>query len=424
MTTTSTIHPDQTRTGTNMADTLTFEYTVRDQAGKTKSGTMTGTSSKAVSDKLRATGYAPLSVTEKKESLGSKEISIPGMGNKVALTDLAVFSRQFATMINAGLSLIRALNILAQQTENKKLAEIIAEVRSDVEQGKPLSASMGEHEQFPKLMIAMVRAGETAGLLDQVLMRIAQTLEADVALRRKIKSAMTYPVVVLVMAVTLSSAMIIFIVPTFEGLFDSLGGELPVPTQVLVTLSELMRGYWYIIIFLPILLWQGFKFARKQPRVRFWLDAWKLKVPVFGNLFHKVALSRFCRNFGSLLRAGVPILSALEIGADTVNNGVMSNAINDVQMAVKEGESMSAPLAKHEVFPPMTVQMIAVGEETGQIDEMLEKISDFYDDEVEAITEQLTALLEPVMIAVLGGIVGGMVIALYMPMFKIFDLVQ
>jgi type IV pilus assembly protein PilC len=193
---------------------------------------------------------------------------------------------------------------------------------------------------------------------------------------------------------------------------------------VLVTLSELMRGYWYILIFLPILAWQAFKYARKQPRVRFVLDQLKLKVPVFGPLFHKVALSRFTRNFGSLLRAGVPILSALEIAADTVNNGVMSNAIADVKDAVKEGESIASPLTKHEIFPPMTVQMIAVGEETGQIDEMLEKISDFYDQEVEATTEQLTALLEPVMIAVLGGIVGGMVIALYMPMFKIFELVQ
>jgi type IV pilus assembly protein PilC len=407
-----------------MADQATFEYTVRDKAGKTRTGTMTGASSKAVADRLRESGYAPVSISEQKEKLSQKEITLPGFGKKVKLVDLAVFARQFSTMINSGLSLIRALNILAQQTENPKLAEIIGEIRSEVEQGRPLSAAMAEHEQFPKLFIAMVRAGETAGLLDQVLLRVANTLEADVALRRKIKSAMTYPVVVLIMAVTLSSAMIVFIVPTFEGLFESLGGELPVPTQVLVTLSVIMRKFWYILVFLPILGWKGFTLARKQPRVRFLLDTLKLKVPVFGPLFHKVALSRFTRNFGSLLRAGVPILSALEIAADTVNNGVMSNAINDVKSAVKEGESIASPLTKHEVFPPMTVQMIAVGEETGAIDEMLEKISDFYDQEVEATTEQLTALLEPLMIAVLGGIVGGMVIALYMPMFKIFDLVQ
>jgi type IV pilus assembly protein PilC len=406
-----------------MAEQATFEYTVRDRSGKTRTGTMTAASSKAVADRLRDSGYAPVSITEQKESLGQREITLP-FGGKVKLVDLAIFARQFATMINSGLSLIRALNILAQQTENKKLAEIISDIRSEVEQGRPLSAAMAAHDAFPKLFIAMVRAGETAGLLDQVLVRVAQTLEADVALRRKIKSAMTYPVVVLFMAVGLSSAMIVFIVPTFEGLFQSLGGELPLPTQVLVTLSELMRGFWYILVFLPILAWQAFKWARKQPRIRFVLDQLKLKVPVFGPLFHKVALSRFTRNFGSLLRAGVPILSALEIASDTVNNGVMANAIDDVRDAVKEGESIASPLTKHEIFPPMTVQMIAVGEETGQIDEMLEKISDFYDQEVEATTEQLTALLEPVMIAVLGGIVGGMVIALYMPMFKIFDLVQ
>ena len=407
-----------------MADTLTFEYTVRDKAGKTKTGTMSAPTQKAVSDKLKDLGYAPVSITEQKTSLGQTEIKIPGMGNKVGLADLAVFARQFATMINSGLSLIRALNILAQQTESPKLAEIISQVRSDVEQGKPLSGAMAEHKQFPKLFVAMVRAGETAGLLDQTLLKVAETLESDLALRRKIKSAMTYPVIVLIMAVVLSSAMIIFIVPTFEGLFTQLGGELPLPTQILVTLSEAMRTYWYVFLLAPVLLWQAWKQAKKQPNIQFWLDSIQYKVPVFGPLFHKVALSRFTRNFGSLLRAGVPILQALEISSDTVNNGVFSNAIDDVRTAVKEGESIASPLARHEVFPPMTVQMIAVGEETGAIDDMLEKISEFYDQEVEATTEQLTALLEPIMIAVLGGIVGGMVIALYMPMFEIFNLIE
>ncbi len=407
-----------------MAEQATFEYTVRDKTGKTRTGTMTGANQKAVADRLRDSGYAPVSISEQKESLAKREIKIPGMGQKVGLVDLSIFARQFSTMINAGLSLIRALNILAEQTENSKLAEIISEVRSEVEQGAPLSNAMAKHEQFPKLFIAMVKAGETGGLLDQVLLRVANTMETDLALRRKVKSAMTYPVVVLIMAVTLSSAMIVFVVPTFEGLFTSLGGELPLPTQVLVTMSKFMRGFWYVFLFAPFALWKGFVYARKQPRVRFMLDKLKLKVPVFGPLFHKVALSRFTRNFGSLLRAGVPILSALQIGADTVNNGVMSNAIADVSNAVKEGESIASPLTKHDIFPPMTVQMIAVGEETGAIDEMLEKISDFYDAEIEATAEQLTALLEPVMIAVLGGIVGGMVVALYMPMFKIFDLVQ
>ena len=402
----------------------TYRYTVRDQAGKTKKGTLEAPDAKVVASKLRELGYAPVSIEEEVTSTLQKEISIPGFKKKVGLKDLAIFSRQFATMINSGLSLIRALNILAQQTENKELARIIGEVRNDVEQGKPLSSAMAQHEAFPKLYIAMVRAGETAGLLDSVLLRVAATLESDLALRRKIKSAMTYPVVVLFMAVGLSSAMLVFIVPTFAGMFDALGGTLPTPTLILMTLSNFMRKWWYLLMFTPILAWKAFARARKVPKVRFQLDRLKLKVPVFGMLFHKVALSRFARNFGSLLKAGVPILTALEITADTVNNGVISNAVNDVKMSVKEGESVAGPLAQHDVFPPMTVQMIAVGEETGAMDTMLEKISDFYDQEVEALTEQLTALLEPLMIAVLGGIVGGMVIALYLPMFKIFDLSQ
>jgi type IV pilus assembly protein PilC len=207
-------------------------------------------------------------------------------------------------------------------------------------------------------------------------------------------------------------------------MFESLGGTLPVPTRILLFLSDLVRSYWWALFLLPVVAWKAFSKAREQPSIRFQLDRWKLKAPVFGPLFHKVALSRFARNFGILLKAGVPILSALEITADTVNNGVIANACGDVKASVKEGESVAAPLSTHKVFPPMVVQMIGVGEETGALDEMLGKISDFYDDEVEAATESLTATLEPLMIAVLGGLVGSMVVALYMPMFKIFDLVQ
>ena len=408
-----------------MAATLqSFRYTVRDGGGKTRNGTLDAPDQRIVASKLREMGYAPVSIERVQESVLKKDISIPGLGQKVGLKDLAVFSRQFATMINSGLTLIRALNILAEQTENKALAEIIGEIRSAVEEGRALSNAMAEHEEFPKLYIAMVRAGETAGNLDQVLLRIAATLESDLALRRKIKSAMTYPVIVLIMAVLLTTAMLVFIVPTFVGMFESLGGELPLPTKLMLAASNFIRSFWYVLLFTPLIAWKIFTTARKQPKVRFQLDRLKLKVPVFGLLFHKVALSRFARNFGSLLRAGVPILQALEITGDTVNNGVMGNALDDVRTAVKEGESVASPLDNHDVFPPMTVQMIAVGEETGAMDEMLEKIADFYDDEVEAMTESLTALLEPIMIAVLGGIVGSMVVALYMPMFEIFNLIE
>jgi type IV pilus assembly protein PilC len=407
-----------------MATATTYQYKVRDAAGKTLSGTLEAPSQEAVAFKLREMGYAPVNITATKAPAMKKEITIPGLGNKVGLKDLAIFSRQFATMINSGLTLIRALNILAEQTENKKLAEITRQIRDDVEQGIALSDALAKHEQFPKLYVAMVRAGETAGMLDRVLVRIAETLEADLELRRRIKSAMTYPAVVLVLALILVNVMLIFIVPVFVGMFEELGGELPIPTRILLVLSNMVRSYWYILMFVPIIGWQAFKYARKQPNVRYQLDRLKLKLPVFGNLFHKVALSRFTRNFGVLLRAGVPILQALEITSETVNNGVMADAVKDVQASVKEGESIAAPLLQHAIFPPMVVQMIAVGEETGALDDMLEKISEFYDQEVSATTESLTALLEPLMIAFLGGIVGGMVIALYMPMFMIFDLIE
>jgi type IV pilus assembly protein PilC len=407
-----------------MPTMLKFAYQVRDRAGKTINGTLEAPSEQAVAAKLREMGYAPVSITEAKDRALDKELKIPGFGGKVDITDLAVFSRQFATMINSGVSLIRALNILAEQTENPKLADIIKVIRGDVEEGQALSDAVAKHEVFPKLYVAMVRAGETAGMLDQVLLRVADTMEADVALRRKIKSAMTYPVVVLIMAVVLCGAMLIFIVPTFVGMFETLGGELPLPTKIMLALSNALRGFWYIILPTPFVLAQVFKHARKQDNVRFLLDKFKLKAPVFGILFHKIALSRFARNLGTLLKAGVPILTALEITADTVNNGVISNAVNDVKNSVKEGESVAAPLANHAVFPPMVVQMLAVGEETGAMDVMLVKISDFYDEEVTAMTESLTAMLEPLMIGVLGGLVGAMVVALYMPMFQIFDLIQ
>ena len=409
---------------TATATSLSFRYTVRDKAGKTLNGMIAAPDQGVVVAKLRGMGYTPVSVTSVQVSAMKKELSIPGFGPKVGMKDLAIFSRQFATMIASGLSLIRALSILAEQSDNKELGRIVGEVRMAVEQGRSLSSALAEHKIFPKLYIAMVRAGETAGMLDAVLLRIADTLETDVALRRKIKSAMTYPVVVLIMALVLTTIMLIFIVPTFVGMFESLGGELPLPTKVLITLSSFLKAFWYGLIFVPVLGWQGFKRARVMPAVRFQLDRFKLRVPVFGSLFHKVALSRFARNLGSLLKAGVPILTALEITADTVANGVIGNAVNDVKVSVKEGETVAGPLGSHAVFPPMVVQMIAVGEETGAMDTMLEKIAEFYDAEVEAAAESLTAMLEPLMIGVLGGLVGAMVVSLYLPMFKIFDLIQ
>lgn len=410
-----------------MAATATFNYQVRDRSGKMVTGSLEADNATAVAARLRSMGYSPVKIEQSKSGGVRREITIPGLGERVKLKDLAIFSRQFSTMINSGLSLIRALSILVEQTENKALAKIIGEIRAEVEAGKALSQSLAAHDKvFPRLYIAMVRAGETAGMLDAVLLRIAESLEKEVALRSKIKAALTYPVIVFIMAVLLTGVMLIFIVPTFASMFEDLGGELPVPTKILVAASNFITSFVGLltIVVMPALLWFGFNRIRATEQGRFQLDRMKLKAPVFGSLFHKIAMTRFSRNLSVLLRAGVPILQALEITAETVSNGPISVAVKDVQESVREGESIAAPLATHAIFPPMVVQMIAVGEETGAVDTMLEKIADFYDQEVEAMTESLTALMEPLMIAVLGGIVGGMVIALYMPMFKIFELVE
>jgi type IV pilus assembly protein PilC len=403
-----------------------FDYQVRDRSGKMITGQLEADTQAAVAAKLTSMGYAPIKIEQVKDKGLNTEITLPG-SNKVKLKDLAIFSRQFATMISSGLALIRALSILQEQTENKKLAETIDEIRARVEAGTSLSQALSEHDKiFPKLYIAMVRAGETAGMLDEVLLRVAAMYEADVKLRSKIKSAMTYPVIVFVMAILLSTVMLIFIVPVFTQMFEDLGGELPLLTQVLVNASDFVTSWLGVVtyIVLPTTIWFSYKRIRETERGRYSLDVMKLRLPVFGPLFHKIALTRFARNLSTLMAAGVPILQALEITADTVNNGPIANAVKDVQDSVRQGESINRPLSQHEVFPPMVVQMIAVGEETGNVDGMLSKISDFYDTEIESTTESLTALMEPLMIGVIGGIVGGMVIALYLPMFKIFELIE
>jgi type IV pilus assembly protein PilC len=401
-----------------------YAYKVRTKEGRVLDGKMEADGEAAVANRLRGQGMIPISIA--KDSKVSMKMEIRFKDPKVKLKDLAVFSRQFATMIDSGLSLLRALNILAEQTENPTLQNAIKALRDDVERGSSLSASMSKHPKiFNKLFVSMVRAGETGGQLDTVLERVADNFEADYKLRQKVKSAMTYPVVVAGIAVILVSIMLLFIVPTFAKMFTDLGGELPLPTKILMTISQQSKILIPAMVVLSVAAFIGYKKARaKNADFRLRADTLKLKVPIFGTLFLKVALSRFSRTLGLLLKAGVPVLQALDIVSDTTGNEVITRAVLDVKESVRSGESMAAPLERHDVFPPMTVQMISVGEDTGALDAMLDKVSDFYDQEVESTTEQLTSLIEPVMIAVLGGIVGAMVIALYMPMFKIFDLIK
>jgi type IV pilus assembly protein PilC len=403
----------------------TYAYKVRDREGRLLQGSLEADSSTLVANKLRSMGYVPITIDRQDSGSLQKEIKIPGFAGRVKLKDVAVFSRQFATMINAGLSLIRSLHILGEQTENKVLAGIITEVRIDVEKGASLSQAMARHPKaFNRLFVAMVKAGETGGVLDSVLQQLATTIEKQVELKRKITSAMTYPVAVLALVLLIVTAMLLFVVPTFETLYADLGGQLPLPTRILLGVSGLVTKFAPIIFVLEIIAVVLFKKWIQSENGRAAWDTVKLRVPIFGKLVRKTALTRFSRTFSSLLRSGVPILEALEITSETVNNHVFAKAVKDVQTAVKQGESVAGPLSTHAVFPPMVVQMLAVGEETGAVDEMLDKVADFYDQEIEAMVDALTSLLEPLLIVVMGGAVGGMVVALYMPMFNIINLVQ
>ena len=402
----------------------TFEYQALDNGGKVVKGRIEAPHQGAVAGRLKTMGIAPVAINEVSTSGLNMEIRIGG-GSGVKTKDLAVMARQLATMVAAGLSILRALAILSEQTENKALAKVLGQVRGDVETGQSLSAAMERHKDvFPPLMLNMIKAGEVGGFLEEVLLSIANNFEAEVKLRGKVKSAMTYPVVVFVIAILAVIGMLMFIVPVFSNMFEELGAELPAPTKVLVWLSEFLK--WTAIPFAIALGIFGFWWSKHKNdlSVREKFDPIKLKVPVFGPLFQKVAIARFTRNFGTMIRSGVPLLQALDIVGDTSGNIVITHAVKDVRDSVRTGQSLTGPLAQHKVFPPMVVQMMAVGEDTGALDTMLDKVADFYDQEVEATTEQLTSLIEPIMIVVIGSIIGGMIVALYMPIFSIYGAIQ
>jgi type IV pilus assembly protein PilC len=403
--------------------TTKYAYKIKDASGKFVEGKVEAASEAAVAEKLRSMGYVPLDVRPASTGM-RREISF-GLPKRVKLKDLAVFSRQFATMVNAGLTMLRSLSILSEQSDNPELRRVLRQVKQDVEAGSSLSASFAKlPEVFPALMVNMVRAGETGGFLDTAMLQIADNFEAEVRLRGKVKSAMTYPVVVFILAIVMCIGMLVFIVPVFESMFADLGGQLPLPTKILVVLSNGMRVGLPVLVALTVIGLLGWRKVGKTDRVRAVVDPLKLKLPVFGKLFAKIALARFARNLSTLLSSGVPILLALDVVSETTGSVVISRALKDVQESVRRGDTVAGPLSQHAVFPPMVVQMISSGEETGAVDEMLKKIAEFYDQEVEATTESLTALIEPLMIAFLGAVVGSMIIALYMPIFKIFDLIK
>ncbi|MET0590314.1 MAG: type II secretion system F family protein [Naasia sp.] len=403
-----------------------YSYRGREAGGRLVKGKIDAASQTAVASRLKGMNILPIEIAEASAGTGlNREISIPGMQKQVGLKDLAVMSRQMATMTSSGLSLLKTLSILADQTENKVLAATLADVREQVEHGSSLSAAMSKHiGDFPPLMVNLVKAGETGGFLDEALQSVAENYEKEAKLKATIKSALTYPVAVLGMAFLAVIAMLIFIVPTFKTMFAGLGGELPAPTQLLVVISENM--IWAgpllaVAIFAAVLWWRK---NRYKESVRSKADTLILKLPVFGPLLKKVAIARFTRNFSTMMKAGVPILQSLSIVGETSGNWVIEDALRKVQESVRAGKTISGPLAQEPVFPSMVVQMIAVGEDSGALEAMLAKVSDFYDNEVQTTTEQLTSLIEPLMIGVIGVVIGGMIVALYLPIFNIFTLVN
>jgi len=403
-----------------------WNYTSRNTTGKLVKGKLDGASEAAIVGKLQSMGLAPVTIEETKAGTGlNREVSFRGFEKGVDLKSLAVMSRQMATMISAGLPLLRALNILATQTENKKLRGILAQVAGDVEVGGAFSEALARHpHDFPLLMISMVRAGETGGFLEGALEGLAVNFEKESKLRSEIKSAMAYPVMVLLLCLVSVVVMLVFIVPIFKKMFEGLGSELPVPTQILVTISQNMIWILPLGIVLTIIGVVWWKRNKSTDAVRRVVDPMKLKMPVFGNLMRKIAIARFSRNFANMVGAGVPILQALNVIGATSGNWVIEQATNRIADSVKNGQSLSKPLATEPVFPPMVVQMMTVGEDAGSLEVMLMKVADFYDDEVEAQTKGLTSLIEPLLIAVLGTVIGSMVIALYMPIFNIATAVQ
>jgi type IV pilus assembly protein PilC len=402
----------------------TFSYTAKKDRGALFSGEMVGDSKAAVVAELRRKGWTVVSLEEKRGMPDLK--TMLENSKRIGIRDKAVFARQFATMINSGLAVLRALYVLEEQTQNSRLKKIIKAVRDDVEAGSPLSDAMAKHPvAFDRLYVAMVRAGEASGALDQTLIRLATQLEKQDSLRRAIKSAMVYPILIAVFAILVMIGMLLFIIPIFANMYKDLGGELPSLTRFMMTISNLLKGYWFIIFPVIILLvWVLVRLKNTEQGRRSW-DRFKLKLPMkLGPIIQKIAVARFSRTFATLVGAGVPILQAIDITGKTSGNTVIEDSMVDVKESVRAGEPIARPLMRAAVFPPMVTHMISIGEETGALDAMLNKIADFYEDEVDAAVKSLTSIIEPIMMMFVGGMVGLIVISMYLPMFNMMNLVK
>jgi type IV pilus assembly protein PilC len=401
-----------------------FGFKALDLAGVATGGEMEANDKQAVVAQLRSRG---LTVLDVEEQAGASAGDILAPFKKVKAEDLVIATRQLSTMVQSGMSLLRSLYVIEEQTESEKLREILVEVRKDIESGQSLSAALERHPKvFNDLYVAMVRAGESGGILDSTLVRVAEQLEKDAALRRQVKAAMVYPILIGSFALIVLVALVAFLVPVFEKIFKDFGGELPAITKFTVWLSHLLTRQWYILFAVVFAVVWLFRYWKRSERGRVQWDRLKLKFPMkIGGIVQKVALARFSRTFSGLIAAGVPMLEAIDITGKTSGNRVIEMAMEDVRESVKKGGSLTAPMAAvPEAFPVMVTQMIGVGEETGALETMMTKVADFYEEQVEAAVKALTSILEPVMIIIVGGIVGFIVIAMYLPMFKVYDSIK
>ncbi|GIV10936.1 MAG: phytochrome sensor protein [Fimbriimonadales bacterium] len=396
-----------------------FNYTIRDANGQTRQGKVEAPNAEELKKRLQAEGLQVIEVTEDRKA---PRVPAGGYG-RVKLTDLAIFSRQFSTMLDAGVSLIRCLDVLQAQTNNARLRKILMDLSARVESGESLSRSMARHPRaFSQLIIGLIRAGEVGGVLEESLQRIAGFLEKDVELRRKIRSALTYPVIVLLAAIGIVIFLVTWLVPQFADLFKELGiKEMPAMTQFLIDLSALFTQRWYVVVISVVVILIAYKLFVSTRVGRRVADRVKLRIPVFGPLHHKIVMARFSRTMGTLLASGVPILQAMETVAGVVGNSVVSDAVIESRSRIREGEKIADPLQRSKMFSPMVVHMVSVGEESGSLDHMLNKIADFYENEVEMAIASLTAAIEPVMIVLLGFIVGFIVIAMFLPMIEVIS---
>jgi type IV pilus assembly protein PilC len=400
----------------------TFVFKAMDLAGTSAKGEVEAESKQAVAEQLKERGLVVVDIAQKYKS---KELTL-GFMQRVSAKDLAVASRQLATMVTSGMSILRALHVLESQTQSKLLKETIALVCKDVEAGLLLSDALARHPKvFGQLYVAMVRAGEAGGVLEECLNRVADQLEKDAALRRQVRAAMIYPSVIISFAVIVLLALVTFLIPVFENVFKQFPGKMPALTQFMINFSHLIKGQWYLMIVAVVGSVFGFLSFKKSEYGRPKWDAFKLRVPMkIGDVVQKVAIARWSRTLASLTSAGVPILQAIDITGKTAGNAVLEAAMDEVVTSVKGGGTISHPLRNSSAFPAMVAQMVGVGEETGALDAMLEKIADFYDSEVEAAVKALTSIMEPVMIIVVGGIVGVIVISMYMPLFSIYNAIK